>query len=231
MKNIMKTTALFIAACMIWLSGFALPFDNRGNVQGIPEIPDHPITVDANTYTYSYVLSMLDNLPATKVIPQEHAAGSWSVADGIVGNAAALLKSKWDSDEVTMYKNPATPAVCLDMSPHYFIAQFYRAAPGQYGAMVLGQDGYFHNVYSFFCEILSSAKYTCWGLPIDDTKKHSEDNVNYYSIDVQTDPCYGSTKETLYFFPDGVPTSLESEFSEIGICTEGIVVQRNDHSK
>lgn len=202
------------------LNGIALPLVNKGKGLFFPE--NDPISVGINSYTYAYDLADLNGRSAVNIIPAEFAGRTFSVSDGITGYAATQLRAKWASDMYTRNRVPITPGVCIDMGEHYFIAQFYNGAPGQYGAMVIGQDGYFYNVYSFFCEMLSSQEFKCWGLPIGDTKKFTSDGINYYTIDVQTNPCFGSTKATLYFFPgNNIPSSLKSDVSVAGSCGVG----------
>lgn len=226
MNSSIKKPALFLAFCIIMLNGIARPLENKGFGSYPPE--NDPVTVGPNSYEYPYDLSDLNGKPAAIAIPAAFQGSTYSVSEGITGYAATQLKAKWYSDMYTRNRLPITPGVCIDMGEHYFIAQFYYSAPGQNCAMVIGQDGYFYNVQSFFCEMLSSQEYKCWGLPISDTKKHTIDDMNYYTINVQTDPCYGSLKTTLYYFPSGViPPSLKSVVSLAGSCGVGDIYSKD----
>jgi hypothetical protein len=228
MKNNLKMPASVIALCIIVLSGFARPLDNEGTDQGFRE--DDPITIGNNTYTYPFTLSDLEGLPATKVIPPIFSDGSYDVGEGVTGYVSTQIKMKWESDKFLKNRNPVTPVVCIDMGEHYFIAQFYEGAPGQYGALVLGQDGYVYNVYSFFCEFLSSEMYKCWGLPIGDTQKQYDGAYPYFTILVQTDPCFGSKISTLYISYveiSKLSAELRSILLEAGVCGMGTVYSNN----
>lgn len=163
-------------------------------------------------YEYFYEMSYLKSLPASKVFPEEFSGKTWSVGEGATEYVSAQLKTKWASDSFTKNRKPATPVICTDMGEHYLIAQYYMAAPGQYGAMVMGQDGYFYNLYSFFCDIFSSQEYTCYGLPIGDTQKLSSDGITYYTLAVQKDPCGGNINTTLFFFPTSIPPVFQKNY-------------------
>ncbi|MEI6763989.1 MAG: hypothetical protein WCM76_00025 [Bacteroidota bacterium] len=218
MKTTMTKAAIGVAICLSVLRGFALPLTNSGIKIGWPIERPTPTVVNGASYDYVYPMSVLNGLPASKVFPKSFESASWSIGEGVTGYPGNPLQSKWATDYFVSYRNPATPVVCIDMEEHFFIAQFYEGAPSQYGAMVLGMNGYWYNVYSTFCGIISSQEFKCYGLPVSDTQKEKADGITYYTIKVQTDPCYGSKILTLYAFTSVIPPSMKGMVFPIGSC-------------
>lgn len=203
MKTILKIE-VFIACCILILSSFAQP-----NIE-------NDSLILKNTYKYCYGIEYLNGRPGNRVFPDKYSGETYSIADGSTGFIATKLENKWNSIIFTKNRKPATSVICINMVEHNFTAQFYEGAPHQYVAIVLGADGNFYNVSSFFCELLSSQEYRCLGLPVSDTQKNIEDGISYYTIDVQTDSCYGNNIITLYYFQSMIiPSSLKDKIDII----------------
>jgi|GEM_PF-3062089 len=216
------TTALFMAFCLIMLNGNALPFYKMGAVNTVPD--NDPTMISGCTYNYFFNLNYFEGHSAADVLPGAYSYNDWSVGEGMSCGMVSGFKNQWYSNPESKGKTPATPVVCIDMIEHYFIAQFYKVAPGTFGAIILGQDGYFHNVNASFAYALSSLAFKCYGLPIGDSEEKNADGLRYYTQKVKADPCMGGDGYTLHVFPFGMPTSLKGKMRLIDICGVPIYV-------
>ncbi len=175
--------------------------------------PNNPERVEGPEFLYNYPMDALEGLPASEILVPRFISQSWEWGEGCNDGRQQQLVRK-AARGLTF--RPSTPVFRVEFEEHSFIAQFYENAPGSYHALVLGDDGYYHDIRPEFVRVLSDPGFSCYGLPVTSTIKNTTLMPNglkyvYYTTDVKTPTCHGNEMICLFLFSRGVSDDVKTQ--------------------